>query len=834
MKTNLSLHPQSTGRIGAWRSRALGIAGRTSAVIAALVLAANVAWSATRYEAEAAGNTRVNCGVQGDGAASGGQRMAKSDWGQYGGIAFNSINVPAAGPYDVTLCYFDPWDSGRNSYVSVNGVPDPLVGPHEALWCPAGNYVKVTTTVALAAGDNAITIYAPPNEWGPHWDYIEISQPGYIISATADAGGSISPNGSVHVEPGASQMFTITPEPFYGIADVRVDGASAPAAITTGSYTFDNVTSEHTISATFQLLPEQEVSGRVTDGTNGIADANVYFKTSPLASVSAYGTATTDADGNFTRLLPPADWYVCASADGYDLSPDTTFTVTDSPVTDINVVLVQDPEWDVLFIATVDQFSTTPADDPIPNWALNHPAGYNLVTPANQSKGVPTIATVDGVNWIHFDRGLLIGAQDQNAYNFCDGYKLTGLPEDPSLANGVPASGVSIVAVVQPILKADSNINFLWGSSPEHDIVGLYFDGLVLGVNTETGEVVVRRKSGVQSTGIILADGQKAILSLVVQLDGSCRLYKDGAEVWTGAAFGSNPFAILTGSFHQIGVGCDAQDAPTSFNGNIGDVFVYKTALTAVKRGTLEADLGAKFGVTLSSGNHTIMASAGPGGSINPSGVVSVTDGGSQAFTITANSGYVLDQVLVDGINDPAAVLAGGHTFTGVTGDHTIAASFLTTFATWAMSKGLDGTPGKENGVGDDPDKDGRTNLQEFAFNGDPLSATSTGQSYVLTSDSSAYPDAAKELVVTLAVRKGAVFTGGTPATSAPVEGIAYAIEGGTNLAGFGTKVWPVTTINPGVALTDNVNYEYRSFALDGSNGLSGKGFIRAKVTTSP
>jgi len=66
------------------------------------------------------------------------------------------------------------------------------------------------------------------------------------------------------------------------------------------------------------------------------------------------------------------------------------------------------------------------------------------------------------------------------------------------------------------------------------------------------------------------------------------------------------------------------------------------------------------------------------------------------------------------------------------------------------------------------------------------------------------------------------------------VDGITYAIEGGVDPASFATKVWPVTTIDPGVVLTDGVHYEYRSFALDGSNGLSGKGFVRAKVSTSP
>ncbi len=492
-----------------------------------LLLAAAVTLPTTRYEAEAVGNTRVNCGVIGDGAASGGARVAKSNYGIYGGITFNNINAATAGNYDLSVCYYDPWDGGRNSYVSVNGVPAPLVGPHVPLWCPGGTYLKVTRTVPLVAGNNTITIYAPPNEWGPHWDYIEISP----------------------------------------------------------------------------QLPPQNVSGRITNGTNGIAGATVYFKTTPLASVSPYATATTDAGGYYTQSLPPAAWYACASAAGYALSSDTPFTVAVSPVTNLNMTLVVVPEWDVLFIATVDQFSTNTPDSPIPSWPLSHPAGYNLVTPANQSQGVPTIAAVNGINWLHFDRGLLIGAQDQNAYTFCDGYKLTGLPEDPSLANGVPVSGVSIVAVVQPILKANSNVNFLWGSSAEHDIVGLYFDGLVLGVNTETGEVVVKRKGALQSTRVFLADGRKTILSLVVQLDGSCNLYQDGAGVWSGTAFGSNPYALLTGSFHQIGVGTDAQDGPTSFNGNIGDVYVYKTAISDAKRSTLQSSLGTKFGIAIAGAN---------------------------------------------------------------------------------------------------------------------------------------------------------------------------------------------------------------------------------------
>lgn len=45
-------------------------------------------------------------------------------------------------------------------------------------------------------------------------------------------------------------------------------------------------------------------------------------------------------------------------------------------------------------------------------------------------------------------------------------------------------------------------------------------------------------------------------------------------------------------------------------------------------------------------------------------------------------------------------------------------------FVTWAALKGLDGTPGKENGISDDPEKDGINNLLEFYFDGDPLASS--------------------------------------------------------------------------------------------------------------
>ena len=70
----------------------------------------------------------------------------------------------------------------------------------------------------------------------------------YTITATAGEGGSITPAGEVSVKEGASQTFAIAAQEGYAIADVLVDGQSVGVV---DSYTFENVTANHTIAALF-------------------------------------------------------------------------------------------------------------------------------------------------------------------------------------------------------------------------------------------------------------------------------------------------------------------------------------------------------------------------------------------------------------------------------------------------------------------------------------------------------------------------------------------------------------------------------------------------------
>jgi hypothetical protein len=92
---------------------------------------------------------------------------------------------------------------------------------------------------------------------------------------------------------------------------------------------------------------------------------------------------------------------------------------------------------------------------------------------------------------------------------------------------------------------------------------------------------------------------------------------------------------------------------------------------------------------------YPITASAGTGGRISPAGTVAVPIGGGQTFSVTANSGYRISDVLADGVSVGAV---SSYTFENVTGSHSIEARFALSGAS-----GGDGVSNGSGGSGGDP-----------------------------------------------------------------------------------------------------------------------------------
>ncbi len=110
----------------------------------------------------------------------------------------------------------------------------------------------------------------------------------YTITASVGSNGSISPSGNVDVSSGTSRTFTITPNTGYRVNTLIIDSVSVNPA---NSYTFSNVTANHSISATFIANKsaatttsdpssdddDQTVAGASSDGAKPDPKSNVKY-----------------------------------------------------------------------------------------------------------------------------------------------------------------------------------------------------------------------------------------------------------------------------------------------------------------------------------------------------------------------------------------------------------------------------------------------------------------------------------------------------------------------------------------------------------------------------
>ena len=109
-------------------------------------------------------------------------------------------------------------------------------------WYTAASGGTKITTAYVFSDDT--TAYAHWTYTGGYYTYYTY----YTIKATAGTNGSISPSGWTSVRHGWDQTFTITPDKGYAVAKVLVDGKSVGSV---KSYTFKNVTKDHTIEVVF-------------------------------------------------------------------------------------------------------------------------------------------------------------------------------------------------------------------------------------------------------------------------------------------------------------------------------------------------------------------------------------------------------------------------------------------------------------------------------------------------------------------------------------------------------------------------------------------------------
>jgi hypothetical protein len=493
------------------------------------------------------------------------------------------------------------------------------------------------------------------------------------------AGAASSPSFTVTTNASGEFSGLVTPGTWYVAAGAAAHNFSTDRIVTVGS--------ANIIGLDFSLVPNARVSGRVTRRSDGtaVSGAAVIFASS--SGGTAVFTATTDANGNYTQPVQDGAWFARVNASAFHPSVERTLNVSGADVTGINfsIVGIGIPRTsDLLFSALT---ASLPASGATGTWASYLPSGQSFA-----AMGSPAVTIFNGAKWV------------DNVYADGDGFR------QGTSSVAVPINGASIVVAVRPNRNTTGTS---WTS-----IVDLFYNRLVLGIRNNTGLIDVHRNGTLFTSTTAIPSGQATVLSLVAQPAGQFRVFANGVQIMdvTSTSDLTSLVPNVPGSFaNAFNIGRNNPDGWTVFNGLIGDVFVYRVALTTTERQQIESDLTARF---ISPGN-VITASASAGGIINPTGAVLVPPGASQTFTLTPQPGFATTALSVNGSAQP---LADTYSFTNVNAAQTISATFaISAFSSWRVTHfGPNWNNTAVAGDLIDLDRDGIVNLLEYALGTDP------------------------------------------------------------------------------------------------------------------
>lgn len=149
----------------------------------------------------------------------------------------------------------------------------------------------------------------------------------FTITVTQGANGTIAPGTQTNVEYGTSKTFQITANQYYVVADVIVDGSSRGALT---SYTFNNITGNHTITAVFEANCQAptNLTAMNIDTTSAliswVGTAPSYEVRYKAADAASYTTQTVTANSlQLTGLTPNTLYeYGVRSVCGANLTSD--------------------------------------------------------------------------------------------------------------------------------------------------------------------------------------------------------------------------------------------------------------------------------------------------------------------------------------------------------------------------------------------------------------------------------------------------------------------------------------------------------------------------------
>ncbi len=201
--------------------------------------------------------------------------------------------------------------AGSGGKISPSGNVGVIQGTNQtfAITPLSGYHITDVLVDGMSAG--AVSTFTFTDITSNHTISASFARTTHTITASAGAGGSISPAGTLTINQGSGQTFTITPDSGFYIADVRVDGKSVG---TVGTYAFTNIKSNHTIAASFSNATSHIISASAGAG----------------GSISPAGGVSVNYGANQTFTLTPDTGYHIENVliDGESAGAVSSYTFT--------------------------------------------------------------------------------------------------------------------------------------------------------------------------------------------------------------------------------------------------------------------------------------------------------------------------------------------------------------------------------------------------------------------------------------------------------------------------------------------------------------------------
>ncbi len=511
----------------------------------------------------------------------------------------------------------------------------------------------------------------------------------FTIEASAGANGTIEPSGSIEIISGNTQIFTIEADAGYGILDVLVDGASVGSV---SEYTFSSVSANHTILASFEpvYVITSEATGNGTiepygttekigtsDQIYGIIPTTGYHVDDVLVdgtSIGAVNVYTFEAiAANHTIEATFAiDTYTLISTAGANGSiipsgittkeygESQIYTITPNSGNDILDVRV-----DGMSVGATQEYRFTSVSSNHTIEALFAPL-YTITAEATGNGTIEPygqLITIEG-------SGRTYGITPNIGYYVLD-VKVDGVSQGTTSVYTFEAISANhtieaTFAINTYTLISTAGAN---GSiSPSGIATKEYGESQTYTMTPSTGYHVL---SVIDNGSVNSGTTEYTVSSIVADHTIIASFEIDTLMMTSEATAGGTvePYGTVTSEY---GTDRSYSIVPNSGYG-IFDVLVDGTSVGAVNVYTFEAVATHHRILASFEPLYVITSEAGSNGTIEPYGTTIKVGGTSQTYTITADSGYSVSDVLVDGSSVGAV---NTYTFSSVSANHRITASF--------------------------------------------------------------------------------------------------------------------------------------------------------------